>query len=212
MGRPTVLLAEDHTLVLEAFKKLLEAEFDVVGTVHDGRALLLLAPALKPDVIVIDIGLPELSGSDAGPELKRLLPLTKMVVVTANEDSGIAHQAMRLWASAYLLKKSVASELIYAVHEVLRGKTYISPKIAQGLEEEFIRDPRPERKRELTAREREVLRLLAEGRTMRETAQILHITPRTVGFHKYRIMGDFGLRSNSDLVIFAIRHGVAPPP
>ncbi|HEX8814964.1 MAG TPA: response regulator transcription factor [Terriglobales bacterium] len=211
MRRPGILIAEDHTLVLEAFKKLLSSEFDVIGTVQDGRSLLLLAPAWKPDVIVLDLGLPELSGTSAGPELRKILPCTKLVVVTSNEDAAVAHEATRAWASAYLLKKSVGSELIYAIREVLRGNSYISPRIAQGLQDEFIRDPRPERKRDLTAREVEVLRLLAEGRTMRETAKLLAVTPRTIAFHKYRIMGDFGLKSNSDLVMFALRHGVTPP-
>jgi DNA-binding NarL/FixJ family response regulator len=118
---------------------------------------------------------------------------------------------MRQWASAYLVKKSAGSELIQAIREVLKGRSYVTPKIAQGLAEEFIRDPRPERRRELTPREREVLQLLVEGRTMRETAEMLHVTPRTVAFHKYRIMGDFGLKSSSDLVKFAIREGVVPP-
>jgi len=210
MGHPRVLLADDHTLVLEAFRNLLEPEFDIVGTVSDGRALLLMAPPLKPDVIVLDTGMPHLGGLEAGTELKKLLPCTKLVVVTMNEDSSIAHEATRLWASAYLLKKSAGSELIHAIREALLGRTYVTPKLSQRLDQ-FIREPRPDRKRDLTAREREVLVLLAEGRTMREAAAVLHVTPRTVAFHKYRIMGDFGLKSNSDLVKFAIREGVSPP-
>lgn len=209
MGRPGVLLADDHTLVLEAFKNLLEPEFDIVGTVSDGRALLLMAPTLKPDVIVLDMGMPHLGGLEAGTELKKLLPCTKLVVVTMNEDSSIAHEATRLWASAYLLKKSAGSELIHAIREALLGRSYVTPRLSRGLQDQFIRDPRPDRKRDLTAREREVLVLLAEGRTMREAAEVLHVTPRTVAFHKYRIMGDFGLKSNSDLVKFAIREGVS---
>ena len=212
MARPKILLADDHTLVLEAFKKHVETEFDVVGTVSDGRALLQLAPALKPDVIVLDMGMPDLSGFDAAVELKKLLPCTKLIVLTMNEDSSVAHEAMRLWASGYLLKKSAGSELIQAIREVLRGKSYVTPIIAERLKQEFVRDPRPERKRELTPREREVLILLAEGRSMREAAKVLNVTPRTVAFHKYRIMGDFGLKSIYDLVMFAIHEGVVPPP
>ena len=210
MGRPRVLLADDHTLVLEAFGRLLEPEFEIVATVSNGRALLSVAPDSKPDVIVLDIGMPELSGMEAGLELKRLLPSTKLIVLTMSEDSEIAREALRHWASGYLLKKSAGSELIKAIREALRGRSYVTPKIAQRLEDEFIRDPRPDRKKELTSRQREVLQLLAEGRTMKETADELHVTPRTVAFHKYRIMEDFGLKTNSDLVRFAMKERIIP--
>jgi len=211
MGRPRILLADDHTLVLEAFKKLLESDFEIVGTVTDGRALLSLAPELKPDVIVLDIGMPQLSGMEAGPQLKKLLPRTKLIVLTMNEDSGIARDSLRTWASGYLLKKSSCSELIKAIREALRGKSYVTPKVAQLLQDEFVYDPRLDHNKELTPRQREVLQLLAGGRTMRETADELHVTPRTVAFHKYRIMQEFGLKTNSDLVKFALRERVIPP-
>jgi DNA-binding NarL/FixJ family response regulator len=189
MRRPGILLADDHTLVLEAFKKHVQTEFDVVGTVSDGRTLLHVAPALKPDVIILDLGMPDLSGFDAALELKKLLPCTKLIVLTMDEDSNVAHEAMRLWASGYLLKKSAGSELLQAIRNVLRGKSYVTPIIAQRLKQEFIRDPRPERQRELTPREREVLMQLAQGKSMREAAQVLNVTPRTIAFHKYRVMG-----------------------
>lgn len=208
MARPGVLLADDHTLVLEAFKKLLEPEFEVVGTVSDGRALLSVAPGLKPDVIVLDLSMPELNGMEAGIQLRRLLPRTKVVVLTMNEDPDIPREALRHWASGYLLKKSAGSELIKAIREVLRGRTYVTPRVAQQLREGFVRDPRRKHKRALTSRQREVLLLLAEGRTMKETADLLHVTPRTVAFHKYRIMEDFDLKTTSDLVKFAIRERV----
>ncbi len=208
MTRPSVLLADDHTMVLEAFKKLLDPEFDVVGTVSDGRALLSVAPSLKPEVIVLDLGMPELSGMEAGAQLKKLLPHVKLIVLTMNEDPDVANEALRRWASGYLLKKSAGAELIKAIREVLHGRTYITPRVAQRLEDQFVRDPRPIQKRALTSRQKEVLQLLAEGRTMRETADVLHVTPRTVAFHKYRIMEDFGLRTTSDLVKFAIRERV----
>jgi DNA-binding NarL/FixJ family response regulator len=211
MGRPAVLLADDHTLVLEAFKRLLEPEFEIVGTVSDGRSLLSMAPESKPDVIVLDIGMPELSGMEAGRALKRLLPNTKLIVLTMNEDPAIASEALQNWASGYLLKKSAGSELIKAIREALRGRSYVTQKVAQQLQDEFVKDPRLERKRELTRRQREVLQLLAEGRTMKETADELHVTPRTIAFHKYRIMEDFGLKTNSDLVKFAIRERVISP-
>jgi DNA-binding NarL/FixJ family response regulator len=208
MGRPGVLLADSNALVLEAFKKLLEPEFDIVGTVLDGRALLSVAPELKPDVIVLDIGMSNVNGLEVGSELKRLLPFTKLIVLTMNEDSELARESVGLWASGYLLKKSAASELAKAVRETLSGKSYVTPTVAQLLEGHLVRDPRLNRAKELTLRQREVLQLLAEGRTMRETAEALHVTPRTVAFHKYRIMEDFGLKTNSDLVRFAIRQRV----
>jgi DNA-binding NarL/FixJ family response regulator len=211
MVRPRVLLADDHTLVAEGFRRLLDTEFEVVGVVSDGRALLTVAAQTKPDVIVVDLGLPLMSGMDAGPELKRLMPLTKLVVVTMNEDADVARVALRHWASAYLVKKSAGSELIKAVREVLKGRSYVTPKFAQRLMEGFIRDPQPRSTKELTPRQREVLHLLAEGRTMRQTADLLHLTPRTIAFHKYRIMEEFGLKSNSDLVRFAIREHVISP-
>jgi DNA-binding NarL/FixJ family response regulator len=209
--RPRVLLADDHTLVVEGFRKLLEPEFEIAGVVSDGQTLLTAAAQAKPDVVVLDLGLPLMSGMEAGRELKRALPLTKIVVVTMNEDPDVARLALRNWASAYLVKKSAGSELIRAVREVLKGRSYVTPKFAQRLMEGFIRDPLPHSSKELTPRQREVLHLLAEGRTMKETADVLHLTPRTIAFHKYRIMEEFGLKSNSDLVRFAIRERVISP-
>jgi len=212
MGQPRVLLADDHTMVVEAFRKLLELEFEIVGTVGDGRTLVTTAPGLKPDVIVIDISMPLLNGMDAGRELKRLLPRTKLIALTMNEDCEIASEALRSWASGYLLKKSAGSELVKAIREVLKGKSYVTPKVAQQLLDRFVRDPRRDHDKELTPRQRQVLQLLAEGRTMKETADFLHVTPRTIAFHKYRIMEEFGLKTNSDLVKFAIRERVVSPP
>ncbi len=176
--------------------------------VSDGRSLLTVALQTKPDIVVLDLGLPLLSGMEAGRELKRLMPLIKIIVVTMNEDPEVARVALRQWASAYLVKKSAGSELIKAVREVLKGRSFVTPRFAQRLMEGFIRDPQPHGPKELTPRQREVLHLLAEGRTMKETADLLHLTPRTVAFHKYRIMEEFGLKSNSDLVRFAIRERV----
>ena len=170
------------------------------------------APGLKPDVIVIDISMPLLNGMDAGRELKRLLPRTKLIALTMNEDCEVASEALRSWASGYLLKKSAGSELVKAIREVLKGKSYVTPKVAQQLLDRFVRDPRRDHDKELTPRQRQVLQLLAEGRTMKETADFLHVTPRTIAFHKYRIMEEFGLKTNSDLVKFAIRERVVSPP
>ena len=207
MKRPRVMLADDHTLIVDAFRRLLEPEFEVVGTVANGRALLERAPELRPDVIVLDLRMPLLNGIDAGLELKAVLPHTKIVVLTIADDSDIAALALRQWASGYVLKKSAAWELAKAIREVLKGNTYVTPHIAKRLEEEFVRDPRLDRTKALTPRQRDILRLLAEGRSMHETGDILNIRTRTVAFHKYRIMQEFGLKTNADLVTFAIREG-----
>lgn len=209
MWRPTVLLIDDHTLVLDAFKKLLEPEFEIVGTVSDSQEAMSVAVDLKPDIIVLDLGMPHMNGLQAGPELKKRLPRTKVIVLTMNEDSEVARESLRLWASGYLLKKSAGSELVKAIREALRGRTYVTPMTERQLQEQFIRDPDLEHSRSLTPRQREVLRLLAEGRTMKETADALHVTPRTIAFHKYKIMEEFGLKNNSDLVKLALREKVA---
>jgi DNA-binding NarL/FixJ family response regulator len=208
VGKPRILLADDHTLIVEAFKKLLESEFEIVGTVPDGRKLLQVAPALRPDVVLLDLGMPMLNGFDAGRQLKKLLPNVKLIVLTVNEDYDLAVEALGEWASGYLLKNSASSELVKAIWEVLRGKQYVTPQIAKRRLEEFVRDPRPNRTKHLTARQREVLQLLGEGRSMKEAAFELQVATRTIAFHKYRIMEEHGLKTNSDLVIFAIKQNV----
>jgi DNA-binding NarL/FixJ family response regulator len=205
VAKARVLLADDHTLVAEAFKRLLEPEFEVVGTVGDGRALLRVAPELKPDVVLVDLNMPLLNGLDASEQLKQLLPRTKIIVLTMNEDAEIAHETMRTWASGYLLKKSAGSELLKAIREVLNGAKYVTPALEDELAELISTDSRPEAARALTPRQREVLQLLAEGHTMKEAAAILNVATRTVAFHKYRIMHEFGLENNSDLLRLAIK-------
>jgi len=212
MVRPRILLADDHTLVVEAFKNLLEPQFEVVGTVADGRALLEQAPKLAPDVILVDLAMPSLNGMDAGERLKQMLPNTKLIVLTMTEDAAVAAEVMKRWANGFLLKKSAGSELVRAIREVLKGESYITPKMAKKLLDEFVRDPHPAQPKSLTPRQREVLQLLAEGHTMKEVADVLHVTPRTVAFHKYRIMDEFGLKTNSDLVRFAIKEHVVTAP
>jgi DNA-binding NarL/FixJ family response regulator len=208
MGKARILLADDHTLIVEAFKTLLEPQFEIVGMVSDGRKLLQVAPSLKPDVVLIDIGMPMLNGIDAGRQLKKMLPSVKLIILTVNEDYELAVEALRDWASGYLLKNSAGSELVKAIGDVLKGKQYVTPRIAKRQLEEFIRDPRPARAKSLTARQREVLQLLGEGRSMKEAAAELQVATRTVAFHKYRIMEEYGLRTNSDLVRFAIKQHV----
>ena len=209
MKLPRVLLADDHTMLLEAFRRLLEGRCEVVGAVSDGRALLRDAPVLKPDVLVVDIGMPLLNGLEAGRRLKEMLPSVKLIFLTMNEDADLAAEAMRSGASAYLLKNSAASELFRAIQDVLKGKTYVTPKIARGMEQAFIRSPGGRRHpKTLTARQREVIQLLAEGKSMKEAADFLSVTPRTVAFHKYRIMEELGLKTSADLVQFAIRNRI----
>jgi DNA-binding NarL/FixJ family response regulator len=195
------MIADDHTLLLEAFRKLLEPTYDVVATVTDGRELLDSAPLLKPDGAVIDIGMPRLNGLEAAQQLKQIMPAMKLIFLTMNEDPILATEAMRHGASAYLLKSCAAAELIRSIQTALRGGRYVSPKIEQGMEEAFIRDPHlRKRETELTPRQREVLQLLAEGKSMKEVADILRIAPRTVAFHKYRMMEDLGVKTSSELL------------
>jgi len=209
MGKTRILLADDHTLVAEAIQRLLEPEFEVVGVVADGRSLVREACALKPDVVLVDLNMPLLNGLDASEQLKAANPGMKIIVLTMNEDAEIAAQTMRTWASGYLLKKSAGSELVKAVREVLRGGKYITPALEEVLAELAAREPRSsEVGRVLTQRQREVLQLLAEGHTMKEAAAILNVAARTVAFHKYRIMEDFGLANNSDLLRFAMKQRV----
>lgn len=209
MHKPTVLIADDHTMIVDAFRKLLEPHYDIVATVADGRALLELAPESKPDLIIIDIGMPYLNGLAAGQRLKQLIPKTKLIYVTMNEDGDLAMEALRGGASGYLLKSSAGSELLKALHQALRGGSYVTPLIKQAMEESFIRSPIPKiTAKKLTPRQVEVLQLLAEGRLMKEVAAILGLTPRTVAFHKYRIMETLGIHSNAELIRFAVTHHV----
>ena len=208
MERARIVIADDHALVAEAFRMLLEPEYHVVKIVSDGRSLLSAAKELKPDLVLLDLGMPLLNGLDAGLELKRILPKTKLIVLTMNEDADVASQAFHQWASGYLLKKSAGAELKTAISEVLHGRSYVTPSVAQKLINEYIRDARPGRSKDLTQRQRQVLQLLAEGRSMKEAAAVLDIAVRTIAFHKYRIMEEFGLKTNADLVRFALREHV----
>ncbi len=209
--RRRVILADDHTLLLEAFEKLLEPKYTVVGAVSDGRALLSAAAELKPDVIVLDIAMPLLNGLDAARQIKKTMPKVKLIFLTMNEDPNVASEAFRAGASGYLLKTSAFSELSKAIKEALCGRSYVTPAITRGMVESFIRGSGDERDApQLTPRQREVLQLLAEGRSMKEAARILKVTPRTVAFHKYRIMEQLNLKNNADLFQFALRECIVP--
>lgn len=212
MSRPKILLADDHILLAQALEHLLQAEFDVVGTVSDGRALLRAAGELLPDVVVVDIGMPLLNGLDAAEQLKTLHPDIRVIVLTQNREPRFAVEAFRRHASGYLLKDSAASELTTAIREALRGKSYVSPAIAKGMVDEAS-EPHADQieLRDLSAREREVLQLLAEGKAMKEVAALLDISPRTVEFHKYRIMELLRVKTNAELVQQAIKLGLIVP-
>jgi len=212
MANARVLVADDHALVMEAFRKLLEPEFEVVGVASDGRKLLQLALRTRPDVVLLDLGMPLLNGFDAGRQLKKLLPATKIIVVTMNEDVDTADAALYEWASGYVLKSSGGTDLRKAIIAAISGRKYISQRIADRQSERFIRDPRRLQARPLTCRQREVLQLLAEGQSMKQAAAELKITIRTIAFHKYRIMEEYGLRNNSDLVRFAIKQQLVARP
>jgi DNA-binding NarL/FixJ family response regulator len=206
MKRPRVLLADDHTLLLEAFRKLLELDYDVVGTVKDGLDLLDAGPAFKPDVILIDVAMPQLNGLEAGRRLKKMMPGVKLIFLTMNEDPDLATEAMRNGASGYLLKTSAASELFHAIQAALKGSSYVTPQIARGMQEAFIWDPRGRNSdKELTPRQREVIQLLAEGKSMKEAADILKISPRTIAFHKYTMMKQLGIKTSAELIQVGIK-------
>lgn len=209
MKLPRVILADDHKILLEAFRKLLEPHYEVVAAVSDGRALLTAAATLKPDVILLDIGMPLLNGLEAARQLKNKLPAVRLIFLTMQEDPELAVEAMRAGASGYLLKTSASSELLHAIQEALKGKTYVTPRISQGMEQSFIRDPRGRQKaKSLTPRQCEVVQLLAEGKSMKEIADVLHVTPRTVAFHKYKTMEELALKSTAELIQFAIKNHI----
>ena len=208
MALPRVLLADDHAIVVEAFSKLLEPHCEIVDTVSDGRALVERAAQLHPEVIIVDIGMPLMNGLEAGLRVKEQMPTVKLIILTMNEDPDLAVEAIRCGASGYLLKSSAASELIRAIQLALKGKSYVTPRIASGMQKAFIHNPNPGPKalaKTLTPRQREVVQLLAEGKSMKEVASVLNVTPRTVAFHKYRIMEELKLKTTADLIQFAIK-------
>jgi len=203
-SRLRVLIADDHSVVAEGLRSLLEKRYDVVGIVRDGRELLVKAPELKPDVIVLDIGMPLLNGLDAAERLKSSLPQAKLVFLTMNDDPNLAAAALNLGAVGYVLKQAAASELLKAVSEVLQGRAYVTAKLRA--ESWAVRETRARQfSKELTRRQQDVLQLLAEGRPMKEVADILKLSEKTVMFHKYHIMHAFNLKNNAELVLFALK-------
>ena len=206
MSRPRILMADDHLMLLEAFKALLEPDFDVVGTVTDGRTLLEEFARLNPEVVLLDVAMPLLNGLDAGRQLKAQRRSVKLIYLTMNPDPDLAGEALRLGASGYVLKSSAAKELKQAIQEALRGRSYITPLITRDVVGSLIQQRSS--RHELTTRQREVLQLLAEGKSMKEVAAILDLTPRTVAFHKYRMMEQLRLKTSAELVKFAVQQGM----
>lgn len=209
MKRVRILLADDHTLFCSLLRDLLEPEYEVVGSVRDGRELLEAAASLSPDVVLADIGMPSLNGLDAGKRLKQARPELKLIYLTMNNNVEYAREALRAGASAFVLKNALSSELLQAIRDALRGVSYVAPEIRKAMTKTFIRDPKAvNRPQHLTDRQREVLQMLAEGRSLGEIADLLQISYRTVRFHKLRIMEELGISTSSDLVRYAIKHGM----
>ncbi len=209
MKRPRVLLADDHQMLVDALKSILEPRCEVVGSVTDGRSLLDVADKLRPDVIVLDIAMPQLNGLEAGRKLKQKMPGVKLIFMTMNEDPYLIGEAFRAGASAFLLKQAAGFELIDAIAQVLKGEKYVTPRAATGLTNISLREPKSrEHAPGPSGREREVIQLLAEGRTMKEAASVLKITTRTVAAHKYHAMELLQIKTNAELVQYAIKHRI----
>jgi DNA-binding NarL/FixJ family response regulator len=207
-NRSQIMIADDHTFVADACKKLLEPEFDVVATVGDGRALVRVAANLKPQVVIVDIGMPLLNGLDAGCQVKELLGSVKLIFLTMNTDPALAAEAFRRGASGYLLKTGTAGELIAAVREVLQGRSYLSPAIAKETTDVLLSQDKAsvDERQQLSERQREVLQLLSEGKSMREVAQVLNVAISTVVFHKVRIREILHAKNDAGLVQYALKN------
>lgn len=210
MHKPRILLADDHALVLEGFRRILEGQYELVGTVEDGRALLEAAKKLQPDIVILDVSMPLLNGIDAAAQLKKICPKAKIVVVTMHADTDYVRSAFEAGASAYVLKRSAVDELEQAIRAVVAGHSYITPLITKELLDVFLskaseKSGGPDG---LTTRQREVLQLLAEGRTAKEIANLLNISSRTVEFHKGQIMDHLNLQTTADLIKYALTHGI----
>ena len=210
MKKPRVLLADDHKIVIEGLKNLLRDEFEIVGSVEDGRALVEQASTLYPDVIVADISMPQLNGIEAARQIKKIDKNIKIVFLTMHQDATYAANAFEAGASGFVLKHSASSELIRAIREAIKGRTYVTPLIAGDLIHTYQEGGSPEKNlfKKMSPRQREVLQLLAEGKSAKEIASILNISTRTVEFHKYRMMEQLNIKTSAELVRYAIKHGI----
>ena len=210
MSKPRVLLADDHALVLEGFKKLLEEHCQVVGSVEDGRALLDAAKRLQPDIVVLDISMPTLNGLDAARRLRKMIPQPRLIFVTVHADQDYVTQAFKAGASAYLLKRSAGSELLQAIDAVKNDNYYITSLIAKDLVQAAIADTASGAggQDRLPIRQREILQLVAEGLTLKDIASTLGLSPRTVEYHKAKLMEQLGLHTTAELTKYALAHGL----
>jgi len=207
-----VLLADDHALVVEGLRQLLEPEFELVGTVEDGRALLAAAVRLKPDVILIDISMPGLNGIDAARQLRQLVPASKLIVLTMHGDSTYVEEAFQAGATGYLVKRCAARELVQAIRTVLAGHLYLTPLVyVDALVRGRAEGKGPGHRGRLTRRQREVLQLVAEGRTVKEIAAALAVSVKTVEYHKACLMERLNLRTTAELTRYAVAHGLVGP-
>ena len=198
------MIADDHQLLADACKRILEPEFEVVGIVVDGPALIDAAFTLKPDVIIVDIGMPMLNGLEAGERIKREMPMTKLVFLSMNMGCDVVADAFRKGASAYVTKQSGLLELAIALRKVIRGESYLSPLIARDSLMSLLNNKRVP-KTKISQRQTEILKLLAEGRSTKQIADALKIRPGTVAFHKYTIMKQINVKSNAELLTYAIK-------
>ncbi len=209
MNRKRILLADDHKMLLAAFRKLLEPDHEIVGVVEDGRALIAAAEELVPDIIVLDIAMPLLNGLDAAKHIKQKFPDIKLIFLTVNEAPELIAEAFRAGASGYLLKSSAASELQEAIEQTVRNRSYITPLISHEIVKIFLDGSRFQRRSSaLTQRQREVLKLLAEGQSMKEAARVLNLSSRTVAFHKYRMMEQLQIKTSAELIQFALKERI----
>ena len=208
MAKPRVILADDHTLLVEAFEKLLSPECEIVAKVADGRALVAAVQEHHPDVVVLDLAMPLLNGLDAARQIKQIDKSVRLVFVTMNEDPDLAAEAFRAGGAAYLLKRSAGSELLTAIREAMKHRSYVTPLVTEGMLGALMHSTADAGAKQLTSRQREVLQLLAEGKSMKEVGSILNVTPRTVAFHKYRMMEQLKIKTNAELIQYAIRHNL----
>ena len=211
MPKPRILLADDHALVLEGFRRILQEHYELVGTAGDGYALLAAAKTLQPDIVILDISMPLLSGIETAAQLKKICPTAKIIIVSMHADAAYVRSAFDAGVSAYVLKRSAVDELEQAIRAVLGDHFYITPLITKELVDVYL-SKASEQAKSLTLRQREVLQLLAEGRTAKEIANLLHITSRTVEFHKGQIMDQLKLKTTADLIKYALTHGIVNTP
>ncbi|ALA60401.1 response regulator [Nitrospira moscoviensis] len=213
MSKPRILLGDDHALVLEGFRRILEGQYELVGTAADGRALVDAAKRLQPDIVILDVSMPMLNGINAAAQIRKLNPAIKIIVVTMHADTDYVRSAFEAGASAYVLKRSAVDELEQAIRAVIAGHSYITPLITKDLLDVFLAkaSEKPGGTDGLTLRQREVLQLLAEGRTAKEIANVLNISSRTVEFHKGQILDQLNLHTTADLIKYAVTHGIVAP-